>query len=188
MTLTMHNTLMRFASPTVQAILLGLAIAVMSLTTRAQETEPPLPHPTAIQLIVIDNPGCPACQKFNAEVGQNGFDTHKFSSRATMSFIVSGATNNPEWFLTAYRDGRVKQIQYTPTFIFMALTSSGESREVGRFVGYRDRDWFFNKVEEMLNLIEPHIDGLIFKEGDGDELYWDKSHSEVQEFDRKRSV
>lgn len=181
MTLTVHNALMRLGSPSAHAIMMLLALLIMAPFAQAQTST------SNIQLIVIDNPQCGACIKFKAEVGQTGFDEAPEAERATMSFVTMGV--RPEqWFLDAYNTGRIQPIQYTPTFLFVVPTTDGNSREVGRFVGYRDREWFFQKVRTMLETIEPHMREGIFQEDAGRILYWNQGKSDIDAFDRRRSV
>ncbi len=184
MNITLHNFLMRLGSPLAHAIFLGLAIALMSINSWAQT--PPVTAP--LQLIVIDNPGCPACQAFNRDIGQERFDASPESTRATLSYVVAGQTP-PEWFVTAYNGTRIKQIQYTPTFLIMAPSSDGKGmREVARFVGYQNPEWWFGKLRDVLDLVEPHMEDNIFQEGDGEPIWYDRSLSEIQAFELKRSV
>jgi thioredoxin-related protein len=115
-----------------QAILLGLALIVTA------------PLVNAIQLINIHSDNCHYCVKFQKEVGTDGFNAVSLNVPMVTIDIEEPV---PAWWKEAQDDGRISPIKYTPTFILL----DDNNQEVGRFVGYRNPEWFFEKFNSLFN-------------------------------------
>ncbi len=141
MNLRTFNVLMWFNRPAVQAVLLGLALLFIA------------PLVNALQLAVLDRLDCPACIAFKAQVGQEGYDASPLAERAPIIFIAAlngKLIEPPEWFVDAYREGRIQEIIYTPTFLLL----DDDNREVGRVIGYKDPEWFFERITIIVDAYE----------------------------------
>ena len=96
----------------------------------------------AFELLMFNNKHCTFCNKFLEEVGPE-------YNISDLPLIIIDEDNKPEWFIMAYKEKRIKPIRATPTFI---LWDEFEKYEVDRIVGYGGKDWFYNKLKEILAL------------------------------------
>lgn len=142
MTLSLHNLLMRLGSPLAHAILLGIAIAFMSVATQAHT------------LAIADDPACGHCIRFKDEVMAPGI----LEPRVTvLSFTHSVGFSMrpdlwPDWFKTKVTEGKITggPIWGTPTFLIF----DDEGVEVGRFSGYSNSSDFHERLKVILDAIE----------------------------------
>ena len=93
----------------------------------------------AFELLMFNNKYCIYCKKFLKEVSSEYNISH-------LPLIIIEEDNEPEWFITAYIEKRIKPIRATPTFI---LWDEFEKNEVDRIVGYGDKDLFYNQLQEI---------------------------------------
>ena len=96
----------------------------------------------AFELLMFNNKHCIFCNKFLEEVAPE-------YNISDLPLIIIDEDNKPEWFIMAYKEKRIKPIRGTPTFI---LWNEFEKYEVDRIVGYGGKDWFYNKLKEILAL------------------------------------
>lgn len=114
-----------------------------------------VPMASALELIYIHSDGCHYCQKFKAEVGEVGYRANDISTVAPM-VIIDVEQDYPDWYIIARGADddndvdAIKPILYTPTFILI----DDDDNEVGRFIGYRDPEWFFRKVNTLVTEYE----------------------------------
>ena len=131
MKLRTFNALMWLNRPTVRTIIIG--IALLLVTTYAN----------AVELINIHSDRCGYCVKFQREVGDSGYNANPISENVPM--VTVNVDNIPAWLTQALEDGSIHQIRYTPTFILV----DDNYNEIGRFAGYRNPEWFFEKVNSI---------------------------------------
>jgi hypothetical protein len=124
-----------------RAFVIGLTLLILS------------PIASALQLVVIDRLDCPACIAFKAEVGQEGYDASPLAKKVPLFFVpaLNGKfIDAPEWFIDSLREGRIQGIIYTPTFLLL----DDDDREVGRVIGYKDPEWFFERITIIVDAYE----------------------------------
>lgn len=134
MNLRTFNVLMWFNRPIVQAAIIGLALLLIA------------PLASALQLINIHSDGCHYCRAFQSEVGDSGYGANAISHDVPM-VTVDIEKDYPSWYEQARGDGRIHDIEYTPTFILV----DDDNNEVGRFIGYKNPEWFFGKVNKLVS-------------------------------------
>ena len=100
----------------------------------------------ALELLMAHNPDCGICQKFIKEVAVD-YNDSEIAKR--LPLVIISVYDQPEWFKEAYAENRIKPIRGTPTFI---LWNEFEKYEVDRIVGYGGKDWFYNKLKQILAL------------------------------------
>jgi len=93
----------------------------------------------AFELLMFNNKHCIYCMKFLREVSSE-------YNISDLPLIIIDEGNEPEWFITAYIEKRIKPIRGTPTFI---LWDEFKKYEVDRIVGYGDKDLFYNQLQEI---------------------------------------
>ena len=94
----------------------------------------------AFELLMFNNKYCIFCSKFLKEVSLE-------YNISNLPLIIIDEDNEPEWFITAYREKRIKPIRATPTFI---LWDEFKKYEVDRIVGYGGKDLFYNQLQKIL--------------------------------------
>ena len=106
-------------------------------------TGPVLPVVAAarVELLMFDDPGCPWCRRWRAEVGQ-GYANSPEGKRAPLRTVL-------------LRDGRPAgivlsgAIRASPTFVLVQ-----DGREVGRITGYGGPDFFWAMLSEMMKKLK----------------------------------
>ena len=110
-------------------------------------------------LIMFHNEKCAYCNKFLTEVCLTeeddeirntqcpGYITSTHSEKYPILIVTKD--NMPDWVTTALKDGDIKLIRYTPTFVLW------NGREVGRVTGYDDPDWFYEKLDKLVEKDRP---------------------------------
>lgn len=100
---------------------------------------PPSPLPAApgqdLGLIMIQDPACRFCRKWEAEVGKTYAQTAA-GRAAPLLRVTRGAAQIASF----------APVVYTPTFI---LVRGG--REIGRIVGYPGKSYFYEELEALLS-------------------------------------
>lgn len=87
-----------------------------------------------LTLIMVDEPGCSYCRKFDAEIGGR----YPKSAEGRFAPLVKVRRKSPQ--LAGFNP-----VIYTPTFI---LTRRGE--ELGRITGYPGPMYFFSELDQLL--------------------------------------
>ena len=64
----------------------------------------------AFELLMFNNKYCIYCKEFLREVSSE-------YNISDLPLIIIEEDNEPEWFITAYKEKRIKPIRATPTFI-----------------------------------------------------------------------
>lgn len=90
--------------------------------------------PTGVALVLVQDPGCPYCARWTAEVWP-GLSKSPENDFAPLTRLMRA---DP-------RAGRFKGVAYSPTFI---LLKDGD--EVGRIVGYPGPDFFWGYLDKLL--------------------------------------
>jgi hypothetical protein len=84
-------------------------------------------------LVMVHDPGCPYCARWEAEVGLS----YTRSQEGKFAPLVQRLRGDPEI-------SHLKKIVYSPTFVMLAY---GE--EVGRIVGYQGSDLFWMQLDAL---------------------------------------
>jgi hypothetical protein len=84
-------------------------------------------------LVMVHDPGCPYCARWEAEVG----NSYTRSQEGKFAPLVQRLRGDPEI-------SHLKKIVYSPTFVMLAY---GE--EVGRIVGYQGSDLFWMQMDAL---------------------------------------
>ncbi len=104
-----------------------------------------VPGPLAaqtVELLMVEEPGCPWCRRWHAEVGV-GYPRSAEGKRAPLRSMQIHEPA-PAGVQLA------RPVRATPTFI---LVSNG--REAGRITGYPGPDFFWPMLEELLRKLTP---------------------------------
>ena len=99
---------------------------------------------SAYELLMFSVKNCIYCIKFNEEVAPY---YNKTTYAETLPLTIIDNADIPEWFHTAYDEGRIKKIKGTPTFIIFNEESQAE---IDRFVGYNGKEWFYERVASLI--------------------------------------
>ena len=94
------------------------------------------------------NPDCHICERFINEVA---IDYHESSVAKTIPLVIISVYEQPKWFKEAYRIGKIKPIRGTPTFIVWNGSHDG-GHEIGRLVGYENKEKFYSRLKEMFQI------------------------------------
>lgn len=86
------------------------------------------------RLVMVEEPGCPYCVRWHAEVGP----AYANSPEGKFAPLQRAHLGTPQL-------AGIKGLRYTPTFVLMA----GE-REIGRITGYPGADFFWGMLTELL--------------------------------------
>jgi len=115
-----------------RAVLTGGAALIAASVTGATAA---LAAGGGLTLIMVDEPGCSYCRKFDAEIGR-GYPKTAEGRFAPLHRVRRKA---PEL-------AGLNPVIYTPTFI---LTRRGE--ELGRITGYPGAEYFYSELEDLLS-------------------------------------
>jgi len=118
-------------------VLLAFVAALFALNA-SFATEQPSDSELAIELLVVDQPHCPYCERFDAEIAP-AYPKTEEGKRAPM---VRVQLNKP--WPEAYAS--IKPARFTPTFI---LVQNGE--EIDRIEGYPGDQHFWFLLTQLLN-------------------------------------
>ena len=158
MRLTIHNALMRFCAPAVQAVLLALAVAVMALPASAQDVDPP-PQGPFYQMFSLDDPQCGVCKAWDDTAKPLWDELPEAVWIPHDSILYSKGYRPvkeewPDWLREGIDQGRIQYVPGTPTFIFVNLETM---TEVARIVGYSGNPAdFYERVVVILEAIQEH--------------------------------
>ena len=95
---------------------------------------------SAYELLMFSVSNCIYCIAFNEQVAPTYNDT-KYAE--TLPLTIIDNADIPDWFLTAYEEGRIEPIKGTPTFI---IWDEENQIEIERIVGYNGKEWFYERV------------------------------------------
>ena len=91
----------------------------------------------AAELIMINHPACPYCVQFNSEV-LPGYANTGAGKQAPLRQVTLSA----KW--PADLAG-IRPVYFTPVFILVE-----DGREVGRFAGYFEKEFFWGQLDQLL--------------------------------------
>ena len=94
----------------------------------------------AYELLMFSVSNCIYCIAFNEQVAPTYNDTEYAE---TLPLTIIDNADIPEWFQTAYEEGRIEPIKGTPTFI---IWDEENQIEIERIVGYNGKEWFYERV------------------------------------------
>ena len=89
---------------------------------------------SGLTLIMVDEPGCSYCRKFDAQIGPG----HQKTEEGKFAPLMRVRRKSPE--LKGYNP-----VIYTPTFL---LVRRGE--ELGRLTGYPGPEYFYTELDALL--------------------------------------
>lgn len=89
---------------------------------------------SGMQLLMIEDPGCPYCARWHEEVGI----AYAASDEGQFAPLVRRRRNDPDV-------GKFQNVVYSPTFIIVR-----EGVEIGRIVGYPGADFFWGLLSAIL--------------------------------------
>ena len=95
---------------------------------------------SAYELLMFSVSNCIYCIAFNEQVAPTYNDT-KYAE--TLPLTIIDNADIPDWFQTAYEEGRIEPIKGTPTFI---IWDEENQIEIERIVGYNGKEWFYERV------------------------------------------
>jgi len=94
-------------------------------------------HSIATELLMIEQPDCPYCERFNKEIGQ----IYGKTNEGKLAPLVRLQINEP-W---PEKYNEIAPAQFTPTFILVH-----EGQEVDRLPGYQGDEFFWFLLGELL--------------------------------------
>ena len=112
------------------AVMALLPLAAPGMTARADLTG----KASGAQLIMVEDPGCPYCARWDAEVGIS----YAASAEGRFAPLVRRSRNHPDV-------KKLGNVIYSPTFILVR-----DGLEIGRIVGYPGADFFWGLLGELL--------------------------------------
>ncbi len=148
MNLLLTNLALRLGSPTAHAIVIAIALFLTA----------PMSH--AVELLIMDDLSCVYCKRFKADAGAT-YNESPYAEWAPLRYMIWSKGYRPhphewpDWFRAARDEGRINKVRGTPTFILYD-TPPGEDkpREVGRILGYRGEEWFYDRLQFMRETYE----------------------------------
>ena len=99
----------------------------------------------AYELLMFSVKTCHYCIAFMDQVEPEYHDTEYAK---TLPLTIIDNADIPEWFQTAYEEGRIENIRGTPTFIIWDEESQAE---IDRIVGYGGKDEFFARIAHWID-------------------------------------
>ena len=97
----------------------------------------------AAELVMFEEPGCPWCARWHAEVGP-GYPLSEEGKRAPLRVVALARAQAAGVRLAA-------PVVASPTFV---LVDNG--REVGRIVGYPGADFFWGLLDQLFKKLDRH--------------------------------
>jgi hypothetical protein len=90
--------------------------------------------PSALKLLMVDEPGCRYCRLFDAEIGGR----YPKTAEGRFAPLVKVRRKSPEL-------AGLNPVIYTPTFILVR-----RREELGRITGYPGQTYFFPELDQLL--------------------------------------
>jgi hypothetical protein len=125
---TMDALLITRASVSRRALIAGIATVLSAPTAFAASKR------GDISLIMVDDPNCSYCRKFEAEIGGR----YPKMAQGRFAPLFKVRRKSPEL-------AQFNPVIYTPTFLLIRGTD-----EVGRITGYPGADYFFAELDPLL--------------------------------------
>ena len=104
----------------------------------------------AYELLMFSVSWCSYCVAFNEQVAPEYNDTEYAE---ILPLTIIDAENIPEWFTKVYKEGKIKKIRGTPTFI---IWDEESQIEIERIVGYNSKEWFYERIEYWIEHYEEY--------------------------------
>lgn len=123
-------------------MLLWRLIAAAVALSAATGLQPSLAFAQKVELLMFEEPGCPWCRRWHAEVGP-GYPHTPEGKQAPLRTLELHARLPAGIVLAA-------PVRFSPTFV---LVSDG--REIGRINGYPGADFFWPMLGDLLKKLEP---------------------------------
>lgn len=102
------------------------------------------------RLLMFYSEHCGYCQKWDKEVGREGYS--KSDVGKVMPLSVIDMDKDPEdWVRQMIEDGQINWINGTPTFV---VYDDILNQELTRLVGYRGKEHFYSSLRGILNKIQ----------------------------------
>lgn len=116
-----------------------VALVMLLLALSARFAPAPFAAPVDVAsapavLLMVRDPGCPYCARWEAEVERS----YTHSQEGKFAPLVKRLRGDPDI-------ASIKKIVYSPTFVMLAY-----GREVGRIVGYQGSDLFWMQLEPLI--------------------------------------
>jgi len=99
---------------------------------------------SAAELLMIHNPACPYCNAFMRDT-EPEYSLSEQAKKYPLHVIDISISKNREWIRQAIQSKKIKPIVGTPTFILY-----DNDEEIGRFVGYGGKEWFYHYLDETI--------------------------------------
>ena len=112
----------------------ALLLAVLALIAALSPFGGPA---AAAELVMVEEKGCPYCERWEAEVGVVYAKTPQGRRAPLRRIEIDGPRPDDLRHL--------KRLVYTPTFILI-----DKGREVGRIIGYPGEDFFWGLLDELI--------------------------------------
>jgi hypothetical protein len=113
--------------------ILFIALAMLLAFAAAPNATPLDLRSAPAVLVMVHDPGCPYCVRWEAEVGHS----YRASREGKFAPLATHLRGDPEI-------SHIKKIVYSPTFVMLAY-----GQEVGRIVGYQGSDLFWMQLEPL---------------------------------------
>lgn len=119
----------------------GLVVSTLLLVLAAlvSSRAAPMAAPTDLRtaravLVMVHDPGCPYCARWEAEVGRS----YIRSEEGKFAPLAKRVRGHPDI-------QNLKKVVYSPTFVMLAYGA-----EVGRIIGYQGSDLFWMELEPLV--------------------------------------
>jgi len=99
---------------------------------------------SAAELLMIHHPQCPFCQAFMRDV-EPEYDMSEQGKEYPLRVIDVSVTEDRDWISYQVSVEHIDPIRGTPTFIIW-----DNGREIGRFIGYGGKEWFYHYLDETI--------------------------------------
>lgn len=98
----------------------------------------------AAELLMIHSPTCIFCQAFMRDV-EPGYSESEQAKEYPLWVVDISDPIDKDWINVQLFMENMRPIRGTPTFIIW-----NDDREVGRFVGYGGKEWFYRKLDILI--------------------------------------
>lgn len=119
--------------------------ALIALVLAAASIAPALAAASAAELVMMVQPGCSWCARFDAEIAPAWPKTQEGRRAPLRRVDITGT-----W--PADLAG-IRKERFTPTFVLVE-----QGREIGRIRGYVGDEFFWYRIGELLDLLPPETE------------------------------
>lgn len=105
----------------------------------------------AAELLMIHSPTCVFCQAFMKDT-RPGYSESEQAKTYPLRIIDISLFMNREWLRQQTRDGAIKPIRGTPTFIVW-----DDNREMGRIVGYSGSELWYRRLDNIISNLNLYL-------------------------------